>query len=69
MPFFHQENGLNLVSTSFNTLATSQLPELTLPDLEKCLIKSSWKDKQEKVVFAQLEKNFSANLLMKSLDK
>ena len=69
MLFFHQENGLNLVSTSFNMLAISQLPELMLPDLEKCLIKNSWKDKQEKVVFAQLEKNSLVNHMMKSSDK
>ena len=69
MLFFHQENGLNLVSTSSNTLVISQLQELTLLDLEKCLIKSWWKDRPEKVVFVQLEKNYSANHLMKSSDK
>jgi len=69
MLFSHQENGLNLANTSFNTLAISQLQELMLRDLEKCLIKNSWKDKQEKVVFAQLEKKCSVNHLMKSSGK
>ena len=69
MLFSHLGNGLNLVSTSFNTLVISQLQELMSPDLENCLIKSWWKDKQEKAVFAQLEKNCSVNHLMKSLDK
>lgn len=56
-------------STISSTLATSQLPELMLLSLEKCLTKNWWRDKQEKAASVQFVKNCFLSVLMKSYAK
>ena len=63
--FYHQESGLKLENILSNMLVISPHLELMLQDLEKCSIKNLWKDKQEKVESAQLEKSSSHNALMR----